>query len=254
MSKCAECETVSTSGRDMSCSGCRTVTYCDNKCQKSHWARMHKWECARLIFPRGTPPVKFKWGNAADTYELLTGEKIVGDPRRTPTTRPIVGRLPQTVPVDCSLFMQLVAALAAGRPGSIGIGYSANGCVTSSCKRDGDQSVLALNGEDLVVSYLTGSTASVLGGLVHAGDYSGQWLAGPDKRDRYLGMSKDGPVRQPLDWWENCLNEGLSAEREKCTRRATARGDDAPVMRARAGVLTSVIGIIGRDGWKLWPA
>ena len=45
--KCAACQVEGNAHQFKYCSGCRSVEYCSEACQRKHWKRVHKHECTR---------------------------------------------------------------------------------------------------------------------------------------------------------------------------------------------------------------
>jgi hypothetical protein len=111
--------------------------------------------------------------------------------------------------VDCALFVQLVAAAegilgrASTGPLVFGIGGWAPWLVLERAAKAPSY---------LAPGYYSSTDPAVISLLQHAPSCKGQWLSGPDKKGRYLGMTEDGPMRLWLPQWHERFIAGLKKE------------------------------------------
>lgn len=211
------------------CGGCRT-RYCNEACQRRHWSE-HKNTCPRL--PSELRKINFGFckGNILDsefvtTATSVTKEKIGETVQRifchpavnvpSELSQYVIDAFGGRVDLDCSLFIQFVLACAGMTDSAhvFCIGSDLNWVIMRKATR------MVASGADhtMFPGYYSPENDIVADALQSVGgDDRGQWLLGPDKHDRYLGLTSDGqgPCRSSLEWWHPRLIAGLHREKDK---------------------------------------
>jgi len=175
--------------------------------------------CAQLRGPLSG--LKFRWceGSLLENATLLAGAELVklradGDCLYKPRA---CLELPPPIITDCCLFIQTLAILTQSDSSRhvFGVGRLSPWVALSYSGHDKDNLALPGKGdkpETLRVHYLSYANEGIRDMLFGRVANSGQWLAGPDSQRRYLGMTRDGPRRMPLDEWFERLVDGLNRE------------------------------------------
>lgn len=222
---CVTCGRAATS----LCAACRADAYCGRECQAAAWRAGHRGACAAL--PAALRGVRLRLpprgAAAAEASALCRGAvaKSGGDGAKSgggddarvfahpPAARrdlaaylaALCGPDGGALAVDGALFVQLVAA-AEGFLGPAGAGplpFAVGG--------GGPWAVLERAARPrlgMLPGYLTAADPAAAA-LLREVPGGGAWLAGPDLRGRYLGMTARGPARLPLAAWHAGLVAGL---------------------------------------------
>lgn len=222
------------------CGGCGQGPFCGRECAKENW-KTHKNTCAQID---QTFRVKF-----------LNHPTVYGDPSELEPVSPRHTRLHKelegghmfirTTPVrgtettlrvhktDCSLFVQLMAAAARDTPASDGCGLDTplgvGGTTSWAALQILTKGTFKVrNGEEeLELGYIHPKDSSATTALQGNVANCGQWVLGPDKKGRYLGMTKSGPARFTWEGWGTYLIEGLEHELGNPPPEVTKHGTGA---------------------------
>ena len=216
------------------CGGCGQGPICGKECAKENW-KTHKNTCAQIdqnfrvrflnhptVFgdPAEFEPVSPQY--APEHTELEGGHSFI---RSTPV-RGTEAKL-RFHKVDCSLFVQLMAAAAwetsaSGKGTPLGIGRTTSWAALFVLTKG---SFKVRNGEEVLeVGYIHPKDEAASDSLQGNVANGGQWVLGPDKKGRYLGMTKSGPMRYTWEQWGDYLLEGLEHELSNPPHEITKHG------------------------------
>lgn len=164
------------------CAGCQYRPCC-RECQVEDW-KTHKDRCARI--DKLAPHLKgkvFKWP-AVDVIEdwKKLGANVFEE---NGSYYMAAEKTFTTLPVDCSLFVQMLLnrqVYMIGRAAGLSFKYDN--------RKIGDMEVhcILVNNEEV-------RQDPVLS------EFTAEWVVGPDKKNRYLGMSQNGPIRLTKEDW-----------------------------------------------------
>lgn len=201
------------------CGRCRVAAYCGRECQTADW-RSHCATCANL--PRDLLQVQLKWADDPAKSELCTKASTSNEGDSENFHAHVAGvplgaylqTLGAKISVDDALFVQLVAASQGLLSGAgngdtntylFGVGVWAPWLTLKRAKKE--------SVERKPVRFAPKSSA-VDGELAAAG----QWLAGPDFKNKYMGMTREGPARMTLAQWHTKITDSLAASGDKVAR------------------------------------